>query len=490
MPDQLSVLVYSYLGLPLVAVVIFNLFGKKWMEKAYIPTGIAISVVQMVSAVVSILLLTQYNKDAITFSQFWDYKLYEGASYFSPDAFSFVALFCIGMVALASFLTANAMIKDKRFNYCNVMMVLLLGMNGLSLVYDLFSLYVFMEITGLSAYVLIALYRDAKGLEGAFKYLVMSAIASAFILTGLALIFLNGGSLQYTAVRELFLNWQECANPTLILVSFIMLIAGFSIKAGIAPFHGWLPDAYQSAPAAVSVTLGGIVTKMAGVYAIIRLVSDLLTTAPVVQTSFMLLGLFSVIIGAISAAGVRDFKRVLAYSSISQIGYIVLGASCGSAIGFVGAILHFFNHATFKTTLFVNSAAVEAQAGTTDLARLGGLQKQMPVTGTTNIIAFLSTAGIPPLAGFWSKLLIVIAVWQAHGSVIAIVALCASIFTAVYFLILQKQVFFGSPKAEWKDVHEARFSINLAAILLTCVTVGAGVVFPWLLRFLQAQGWL
>jgi len=171
-------------------------------------------------------------------------------------------------------------------------------------------------------------------------------------------------------------------------------------------------------------------------------------------------------------------------------GPFVLGISSGSPLGFVGAVFHFFNHSVFKSTLFVNSAAVEMQTKTTLIDKLGGLHKQMPVTGTSNILAFLSTAGIPPLAGFWSKLLIIIAVWQAHGGVVAGVALFASIFTAVYFLMVQRKVFFGPCREEWKDVQEAKFSIRLASVLLSCITVGVGCVFPWILRFLEAQGWI
>jgi len=490
MPDQFSMLVYSFLGLPLAALVLFNLFGKRVMTKFYMPVGMGICLVQMLSAIVSLVLLSQYNKDAITFSQFWNYQLYEGASYFSPDTFSFLSLLCIGLVGLVTFLVAYPVLPDRRFQFCNVTLVLLLGMNGIALVYDLFSLYVFMEVTALSAFVLIALYRDAKGLEGSFKYLMMSAIASAFILTGLALIFLNTGSLQYDVVQAYLANWQNGPNPVLTQIGFIMLMSGFSIKAGVAPFHGWLPDAYQSAPAPVSIILGGIVTKMAGVYAIIRLVGEWLPGSSVVNVAFMFLGLLSIVLGAMSAIGSTDFKRVLAFSSISQIGYIVLGISSGSPLGFVGAVFHFFNHSVFKSTLFVNSAAVEMQTKTTLIDKLGGLHKQMPVTGTSNILAFLSTAGIPPLAGFWSKLLIIIAVWQAHGGVVAGVALFASIFTAVYFLMVQRKVFFGPCREEWKDVQEAKFSIRLASVLLSCITVGVGCVFPWILRFLEAQGWI
>ena len=485
-------LMYAFMGLPLLAIVAFNLIGKKRLDKGCIVTGCFISLVQVAAAVLAMLLLVQYNKEAINFSQFWDMTVSLDAAYFSVDMFSLVALFCVGMVAFVSFLTSRSMIHGKTFAFSNVMLILMMGMNGIALATDLFTLYVFLEVTGIASFVLIALYRDSFGLEGAFKYLVMSAIASAFILSGLAFLFLNYGSLQYTAIANALAagNVLASGNAVLEKVAFVLLIAGFSIKAGVVPFHGWLPDAYQSAPAPVSVILGGVVTKMAGVYAIIRLLGYLFSGQAVVNTAFMLLGLVSIVVGAVAAIGQKDFKRILAYSSISQIGYIVLGVSTGSGLGLLGAMLHFFNHATFKTTLFVNSAAVERQTGTTDITKLGGLQKQMPVTATASVIAFLSTAGIPPLAGFWSKLLIIIAAWQAGGVLVAGLALMASLFTAAYFLRLQRNVFFGPAEEHLSEVTEAPGSFKLASILLTAITVVFGVLFPVLLNFMQSQGWL
>lgn len=481
---------YTFIGLPLLAIVVLNLVGKKHMEKYCAAIGCAVGVVQAVSAVVSMILLLQYNKAAINFSQFWDMNASPDAAYFSVDAFSLIALFCIGMVTMAAFLTARSMVEEKMFNYTNVMFVLVLGMTGIALVTDLFSLYVFLEITGIASFVLIALHRDVVGLEGAFKYLVMSAVASAFILAGLAFLFMEGGSLRYDVVRAL-LQGGAAANPVLVWVAFLCIIAGFAIKSGIAPFHGWLPDAYQSAPAPVSVMLGGIVTKMAGVYAVIRIIGDFLADKyTVANVAFMLLALASILFGAVAAIGQKDFKRILAYSSISQIGYIVLGVSAGNIVGFIGAVLHFFNHATFKTTLFVNASAIERQTGTTEIARLGGLQKQMPVTATSSVLAFLSTAGIPPLAGFWSKLLIIIAAWQSNGPLIGGIALFASIFTAAYFLRLQRNVFFGPVEAHLSEVTEARGGIAFAEIALSVVTVVVGVLFPVLLQVLRAQGLL
>jgi len=276
--------------------------------------------------------------------------------------------------------------------------------------------------------------------------------------------------------------------PALISVAMVLLVSGIAIKAGLVPFHGWLPDAYQSAPAAVSVLLGGIVTKMAGVYAIIRLSLGVFSSVKGFNYALMILAAISIVYGAVATLKQKDFKRILAYSSISQIGYIVLGAVCGSPLGFLGALLHFFNHATFKSTLFINSAALESQVGTRNIEELGGLAKQMPITGTSSVLALLSTAGIPPLAGFWSKLLIIIAVWQAGHSLIAGIAIFASIFTLAYFLMIQRKVFFGPAEERFADVREVRGGLAFSQVMLSVVTVVMGIIFPLVLLFCQAWG--
>ncbi len=488
MPAEFASIMYAFMGLPLLAILVFTLAKDKLGDRFVLTAGYVVGLVQVLSSVVVMALLLQYNKGFINFSQFWNMTENANAAYFSADIFSVVALFSVGVVTFASFFTARTMIKDKAFNFANVMMLLVLGMNGIALVTDLFSLYVFLEITGIASYVLIAIYRDNNGLEGGFKYLMMSAIASAFILGGLALLMSNLGSLKFEAVAQMFVAWDEVANPIMVLISLVMMVIGFAIKSGLVPFHAWLPDAYQGAPAPVSIMLGGIVTKMAGVFAIIRLLGDISINQPIINTCLMVFALISIFYGAIAAVGQNDFKRILAYSSISQIGYIILAITTGSVIGYIGAVFHFLNHATFKTTLFVDAAAVEQTTGTTDINELGGLQKQMPFTGVSSIIAFLSAAGIPPLAGFWSKLLIIIAVWQSFGAAIAILALVASIFTAAYFLRLQHSVFFGPVNEKWAEIKEAVKGFKVTEIALTALTIGFGILFPVILLVLQSYG--
>jgi multicomponent Na+:H+ antiporter subunit D len=263
-----------------------------------------------------------------------------------------------------------------------------------------------------------------------------------------------------------------------------LFVVGLSIKAGLVPFHGWLPDAYSSAPAAVSVLLAGIVTKTTGVYTLIRLAQVFGLPNPV-KHSLLALGAISIVAGAIAALTQKDFKRMLAYSSISQVGYIVLGMGAADAgpvgqLAIAGSVLHLFNHAIFKTLLFVNSAAVEVQCGTRDMDQLGGISVKMPVTGTTSVLAMLSTAGIPPLSGFWSKLFIILAVWKAGHQGFAALGIVASVITLGYFLSMQRRVFFGKLSESCKDLKEASLWGLVPALMLAAITVALGVAVPWL----------
>jgi multicomponent Na+:H+ antiporter subunit D len=194
----------------------------------------------------------------------------------------------------------------------------------------------------------------------------------------------------------------------------------------------------------------------------------------------LVVGLLSILVGAVVALAQKDFKRMLAYSSISQVGYIILGVGAGSALGFAGAVFHIFNHAVFKSLLFVNSAAVEQQTGTRDMDQLGGISAKMPITGFTSVLAMLSTAGIPPLSGFWSKLLIILAVWKAGHEGYAAAAILASLLTLAYFLSMQRRVFFGKPSAACNDLKEAGAFAVLPALMLAAITVGLGLAAPWL----------
>jgi multicomponent Na+:H+ antiporter subunit D len=295
------------------------------------------------------------------------------------------------------------------------------------------------------------------------------------MLLSISILLMAAGSTSFAAIGNAVR--QSSGNP-LVLFAVGVFICGLFIKGGLVPFHGWLPAAYSAAPAAVSVLLAGIATKASGIYALIRLTTSVFTGNDSIGQILLLVGVISILTGAFAAIGQNDFKRMLAYSSISQVGYIILGLGCGTPLGIVGAVFHLFNHSIFKTLLFVNSAAVEKQSGTTDMNKLGGLGARMPVTSATSLIAFLSTAGVPPLAGFWSKLIIVIALWQNDLRVYAVIAVLASILTLAYLLLMQRKVFFGILGEGLQNVREAGFGIVLPASVLAAITVIVGVFFP------------
>lgn len=465
-----------FIAVPLIAVMVLNLVYKWVDEKIALWVAIIISILQMGLSAIDIGLCQKAA--SISHLKF--------IPQLSIDSLSAVVLFTIGLIVFVSLIVAKSTVKSGKFNYVNMVLLIMIAMNGITMVRDLFSLYVFIEATSAASFVLIAINKGKDELEGAFKYYMISAIATVLMMTAIAFIFMYAGDTGFDSVRT-YIAGVGGNYPYGIIIAFILYTAGLAIKSGIVPFHAWVPDAYSASPAPVSVLLAGIVTKASGVYAVMRIFRDVFMNNAAVGNVLMILGLASIVIGALAAIGQNDMKRMLAYSSISQIGYIILGIGTGSVLGFIGAIFHFFNHATFKSLLFVNCDAIEMQTGTRDMDKMGGLADKMPVTGFSSLIAFLSTAGIPPLSGFWSKLLIIIAAWQVSGAS-AIIALTAGIITLGYFLIMQKKVFFGNPPVGMVNIKETSKGIVGVEILLTVITVAMGVLFPLILIYMQNLG--
>jgi multicomponent Na+:H+ antiporter subunit D len=312
-------------------------------------------------------------------------------------------------------------------------------MNGVIVTGDLFNLFVFMEIALFSAFALVAYGSKAEEFEAAFKYAVMGSVSSLIILVGIAVL--------YSATSNLTLSKIAEAVPTLdrkiILWVGGLFMAGFGLKAAAMPFHAWLPDAHSSAPAPISAMLSGVLIKALGIYVIIRIYFDVFDAPQFFTTALLVLGTVSIIIGVFLAVGQWDLKRLLAYHSISQIGYILLGLGIATPLGILGAVFHLFNHAIFKSLLFYNAGSVEYALGTRDLKKMGNLTKLLPTTSQTSMIASLSISGIPPFNGFFSKLIIIIAAVQAGLMGYAIFAIVGSILTLASFMKVQRYGFRG-----------------------------------------------
>jgi multicomponent Na+:H+ antiporter subunit D len=351
-----------------------------------------------------------------------------------------------------------------------LLMLLLCGLNGVVLCGDLFTLYLFLELASITAYVLVSFGNRDIELEAAMRYLALGAIASTLILLGIWLLFSFTGTLN---IAELARSLQTFGGSWLTRVALMFFIAGFGLKTALVPFHAWLPDAHTSAPAPVSAMLSGLVIKVLGIYAIARIVFNVTGLTPQAASALMLLALLSIVIGSLLALKQADIKRMLAYSSISQIGFIVMGLAIATPLGIIGALFHLLNHAFAKSTLFLNAGAVEHSTGTRDYAMLGGLRQKMPVTANVSMLASMSIAGVPPLAGFWSKLIIIIACVQAGYINLAIFLAAASILTLAYMVNLQRRVFFGTLKAALVEVKEAPFSMTFAMVFLAVVSISS-----------------
>lgn len=412
---------------------------------------------------------------------FWGNELYQMDSFFrvrfSLDHLSFIMLLCIGIVSLASLLIARHTIFDEkeRFKFINLLIIASIGMAGIVTVRDIFSMYVFLEITAIASFIMIAFEKDVLALEGSFKYMMLSAVATVMILTSIALLLLVSPDASFSSIQSAV---STHAESRLVVLAIGIFACGLLIKGGLVPFHGWLPDAYASAPSAASVMLAGIVTKAAGIYTLIRIIGYVFGYNGNTASALMALGAVSVVIGAFAAIGQKDMKRMLAYSSISQVGYIVIGFATGTPLGMAGAIFHIFNHSIFKSLLFVNAAAVETRLGTVDMNKMGGLAQKMPYTGITSVIGMLSAGGVPPMAGFWSKLIIIIALWQSGNIAYSVLAAVAGVLTLAYLLIMQRKVFFGKLREGMDDIREAHVSIVVASVILAVITIGTGIFFP------------
>jgi multicomponent Na+:H+ antiporter subunit D len=365
-----------------------------------------------------------------------------------------------------------------RAKFYALLMLLVFGLNGVVLVRDLFSLYVFLEVASISSYVLVAYNLEFDGIESALKYLLLSAVATGMILIAISLIFASTGTLSFAELKAVLSGGP---NP-LFHFAAALFFAGFGLKAAVVPFHAWLPDAHPSAPAPISAMLSGVVIKVAGVYALTRIFFGIYAAPSQVLKVFLVFGVASMAAGAILAYFQTDMKRMLAYSSISQIGYIMIGLCLGNWLGIVGALFHVVNHALFKSLLFLNSGAVQFRTGTRDIREMGGLENRMPITSVTSTFGTLSIAGIPPFNGFWSKLFIVLGALAAKNYVIAVLTVSFSIFTLGYFLLLQRRVFFGKLNERWRDIKEAPAAMSFSVICLAAGCLLVGVFFNQVLR--------
>lgn len=372
--------------------------------------------------------------------------------------------------------------------YYSLFFLMVTGMNGVILTGDLFNLYVFIEVAAIASYALVAFGCESEELEASFKYLVLGSVASTFILFGVGIVYNLTGTLNMAQVAQL--QPALAGNPAVVLVAAFFFL-GFGLKAAMVPFHAWLPDAHPSAPAPISAMLSGVFIKASGVYVLARLFFNVLGMTELFAHVLMALGALSMIVGVLLAVGQWDFKRLLAYHSISQMGYVVLAIGVGgevlarggdaavAALAIFGGLFHLINHAAFKSLLFLCSGSIEYETGTRQLKELGGLCGRMPFTSGCCRVAALSISGIPPFNGFWSKLIIIIAVVQAGHWGLGALTVLVSFLTLLSFVKVQRYALQGSLPGVLQSIREAPWTMVVPLVALAAVCLLAGLLLPF-----------
>jgi len=406
----------------------------------------------------------------------------------SVDALSALLLLVINTLSLLVVIYSVGYIKkfSAREKYFALINLMIGAMNALALSGDLFNLFVFLEIASISTYALTAYTLSKDGLEASFKYVILGSTASSFILLGITIIYALTGTLNL-AGSALALSDGKISSSNAVTLAAVLMTAGYALKSGLMPFHSWLPDVHSSAPSPVSALLSGILIKVAGLYSIARIFFTLAPFSKIEPSVLVFIGVLSMIGGVLLALGQWDFKRLLAYHSISQVGYIALGLGLATPLGFIGAIYHLVNHAAFKSLLFLNAGSVEYATSNRNLKQMGGLSSRMPVTGLTSLVASMSIAGIPPLNGFWSKLIIIIAAFSSGHYFAGGIAALVSFLTLASFLKVQRYAFWGeyipgNDTASSRPVKESPLSMTAPMAALALICIALGIFYPQVRR--------
>lgn len=371
---------------------------------------------------------------------------------------------------------------DNVPQYFTLFLMLSGGVMGLVLSGDIFNMFIMVEILTFAAVALTAFRNRVYGaLEAAFKYLVVGCMGSTCILAGIIILYAQAHTLNFAQLSALIPGNFNNATKT----AFALLLVGFSTKAFIVPFHPLAADAHGAAPASISVLISGVLTK-SGIYGIIRLVYFLFQVSGKSSFNFLLcfVGCVSMFVCVTMALAQHDFKRLLAFHSISQIGYVLTAVGLCSALGFSAGLYHAMNHTLFKGLLFLAAGAVLHETGTTNLDELGGLSKKMPWTTGFFLIGALSISGIPPFNGFASKWMIYQAAYQKAvetGNIgyvlVTVCCLVTSVLTLASFVKVSHAVFFGNLPAKYENVKEARPSMLIAMAIFAVLCVITGL-FP------------
>ena len=455
------------LALPIISPLFFSiimiLFWKKHKTQRILNL-----VSSAVSLLIAIILMSEVINNGILSFQVGSWQAPFGITLVA-DLLSSIMVVITSIIGISTAIYSLATMDEARekFGYYPLLQTLLMGINGAFLTGDIFNLYVWFEVMLISSFVLLALGGKRNQLEGAIKYVTLNLLSSALFLAGVGILYGLAGTLNMADLaRKLpLINNHEMTT----LVSVLFLIA-FGIKSAVFPLFFWLPASYHTPPAAVSAIFAGLLTKV-GVYALMRVftlifINDIAFT----HTIILIISGFTMLTGVLGAAVQMDFRKILSFHIISQIGYMIMGLGLYSPLAIAGGIFYIIHHIIVKTNLFFVSGVVNKMRGTYELKKLGGLYKIYPFLGLLFLIPALSLAGIPPLSGFWAKFTVVKAGLDLNEFSIVAVSLFVGLLTLFSMTKIWNEVF-------WKDAQSKILETSIPGTTSQKVLLFLPIVF-------------
>lgn len=327
----------------------------------------------------------------------------------------------------------------------SVYLLLVAGLLGMTVTGDMFNLYVFLEISSIAGYALLAL-GGGRSVVASFRYVLLGSVAGSFYLLGLGFLYALTGTLN---MADLAARLPPVAGSPAVQVAVALIAAGLGIKMGLFPLHGWLPDAYTFAPAPVTAFVAAVMGKVSA-YVLFRVILFVVAPADVAGGVVQVLGWLAAagaVAASLMALAQTDVRRMLAYSSVGQMGYIVIGLSIGTPLALTGALLHVLNHAVMKGCLFLAAGAVGYRTGAASIAEYGGAARRLPLSMAAYTVAAISLVGLPPTAGFFSKWYLLLAALDEGLWPFALALVGSSLLSAVYLFRVVQQSLFGADQA-------------------------------------------
>jgi len=455
-------------------------FAKKYVKKNvgwWATVSASLSVILLLSMVMDVINSHQTGGGSITFVYPWITPIDLTFSFLIDVVNLPISLIVAIVSTLACFYSIKYMADEKgQRRYYGNLLVFMTGMIGVMLSSNLIQFYLFWELMLIPSYFLIVYWGTSENrLASGFKYFIITHIGALCMLLGFLLIN------SYTETFDLIeISIMSNTIPSSMMVNiFVLLLIGFFVKMAVFPVHIWLPDAHTDAPTPISAMLSGVMVKC-GAYGIARI---LFSSFPQILVQFsnylMILAIVTIVYGGLMALAQTDIKRLLAYSSISQMGYIVFGFGTATTQGMMGGLLHVVNHAICKALLFMCAGLIMHQTGTRDIRKMGGLIERMPVTGIACLLGAFGLIGVPPLNGFWSELMILRGGFSSGKVLNTVICSFSTVITAGYYLWFVWRIFFGAIPKDLNNVKEASWLQCLPIIILAAACILLGI-FPGL----------